>query len=160
MAEARKTCLLCAEVIEATQEGDVVTQTSEQAAVTFAKDAIHNPAEPRHFMRLKPVKGIVRVRRGDQLLAESRNAIHVLEVGRDFYDPVLYIPDADLCVDLERQDKSTHCPLKGDASYFALMGDNEPIIAWRYEAPLNFADGLKDRIAFYASHVTTEIAPA
>jgi len=117
---------------------------------------IHNPGNDAHFMRVKPVKATVRVTRGSEVLAESENALWVLENGRDFYDPVVYIPEADVTAPLQPvEGKSTHCPLKGDASYFALNGEE---IAWTYDRPLDFAEELRGHVAFDAGKVAMELS--
>ena len=115
---------------------------------------IHNPDNDAHFMRVKPVKATIRVSRGDKLLAESGNALRVQETGRDVYDPVLYIPESDVTGPVEPvSGKSTHCPHKGDASYFTLNGEE---IAWTYDRPFEWSEQLRGHIAFYASKVTIE----
>lgn len=122
-------------------------------AVTLATDTIHNPAEARHFMAIKPVDRRVRIFFGDVLLADTSRAVRVIEVGRALYDPVLYIPPDDIHIKLDRIDKSTHCPLKGDASYYTLDGEE---IAWCYDAPFDFAVDLTGRVAFWAEKVRIE----
>lgn len=123
--------------------------------VTTATQTIHREDEPRHFMRLKPVPRRIRVLKDSQVLADTEAALRLTEVGRDIYDPVFYIPEADMQVDLVPIiGKSTHCPLKGDASYFAHRG-NEPI-AWTYDRPLAATDILKGLIAFYPDQVVVE----
>lgn len=123
--------------------------------VTLATQTIHREDEPRHFMRLKPVPRRIRVLKDSQVLADTEAALRLTEVGRDIYDPVFYIPEADMQVDLVPIiGKSTHCPLKGDASYFAHRG-NEPI-AWTYDRPLAATDILKGLIAFYPDQVVVE----
>ncbi|MGJ8531765.1 MAG: DUF427 domain-containing protein [Alphaproteobacteria bacterium] len=123
--------------------------------VTLATQTIHREDEPRHFMRLKPVPRRIRVLKDSQVLADTEAALRLTEVGRDIYDPVFYIPQADMQVDLVPIiGKSTHCPLKGDASYFAHRG-NEPI-AWTYDRPLAATDILKGLIAFYPDQVVVE----
>ena len=67
----------------------------------MSRATIHNPDNDAHFMRIKPVRAAVRVGRGSTLLAESCNALWVLENGRDVYDPVIYIPEADIAGPLE-----------------------------------------------------------
>lgn len=117
---------------------------------------IHNPDNEAHFMRIRPVKATVRIRRGGTLLAETANALRVLETGRDVYDPVIYIPEADVTAPLEPvKDKSTHCPLKGDASYFAFGGEE---IAWTYDRPFEWSGQLRGHVAFYPGKVTIEEA--
>lgn len=118
------------------------------------RKTIHNPDNDAHFMRVKPVAATVRVRHKGALLAETRDALRVQETGRDVYDPVLYIPLSDVSGRIEPVDgKSTHCPLKGDASYFTLGGDE---IAWTYDRPFDWSSMLKGHVAFYASKVTIE----
>ena len=109
----------------------------------MSRATIHNPDNDAHFMRIKPVRAAVRVSRGSTLLAESRNALWVLENGRDVYDPVIYIPEADISGPLEAvAGKSTHCPLKGDASYFTLNGEE---IAWTYDRPFEWSQQLRGK---------------
>lgn len=123
--------------------------------VTLATQTIHREDEPRHFMRLKPVPRRIRVLKDSQVLADTEAALRLTEVGRDIYDPVFYIPEADMQVDLVPIiGKSTHCPLKGDASYFAHRG-NEPI-AWTYDRPLAATGILKGLVAFYPDQVVVE----
>jgi len=123
--------------------------------VTLATQTIHREDEPRHFMRLKPVPRRIRILKDSQVLADTEAALRLTEVGKDIYDPVFYIPEADIQVDLVPIfGKSTHCPLKGDASYFAYTGD-EPI-AWTYDRPLAATEALKGLIAFYPDQVVVE----
>lgn len=115
---------------------------------------IHNPDNDAHFMRVKPVKAKVKVTRGGVPLAETSNALRVIENGRDMYDPVLYIPQADVTGPLKSvEGKSTHCPLKGDASYFTLDGEE---IAWTYDRPFEWSEELRGHVAFYAGKVVIE----
>jgi uncharacterized protein (DUF427 family) len=56
--------------------------------------------------------------------------------------PKLYVPFEDLATDrLERSDHTTHCPFKGDASYWTLrVGDRTVEKAvWAYEDPIEAA---------------------
>ena len=122
--------------------------------VTLATKTIHNPEEPRHFMRVKAVGRQIEVRRQGQLVARTNDALRLMEVGRDIYDPVVYLPKQSLLVPLEPiADKSSYCPLKGHASYFCLPPD-DAAVAWAYEAPLEFADVLRGLVAFYPEFVS------
>ena len=56
---------------------------------------IHNPGDPQHFMRLKPA-GLVEIWADGRRIARSERALRCLEVGRDLYDPVLYLPMEDV----------------------------------------------------------------
>ncbi|MEO1719465.1 MAG: DUF427 domain-containing protein [Pseudomonadota bacterium] len=123
------------------------------------KDAIiRNPDNAQHAMRIKPVRARIRIMREGHVLAQTPAALRVLEVGRDYYDPVIYVPLASVSASLERvPNKTTHCPLKGNASYYTLAGTaGGHAIAWMYADPYPFASELGDHIAFYASEVVIE----
>lgn len=113
-----------------------------------------SPSNENHFMFVKPISRQVRVRRGDTVLAESRDAIRIMETGKGVYDPVIYIPLSDATDALTPVDgKSTHCPLKGDASYYAFDGEE---IAWTYDRPLEVSQVLKGHLSFNPAKVKIE----
>ena len=122
-------------------------------AVTLVRNAIHNPAEPRHFMRIgEPEHWVTATARGVEI-ARSRRARKVKEVGLDVYDPVLYFPREDVeMARLIRSERTTHCPLKGDTEYFDLELPDGRIenAAWSYHHTIDRADALRDLIAFDA----------
>ena len=112
----------------------------------------------------RPPSRRIAIWRDGEMLAETSGAVRVLEVGKDLYDPVLYLPPDDVTPRLRRRDvQSSHCPLKGDAVYFDLVDADGAVlvekIAWSYPEPFPFASELAGRIAFYARHVTIEEAP-
>ena len=133
------------------------------SSITMVKHAIHRLEEPRHFMRVKPVNRRVEVSLGSRLLATSTTALRILEVGRDVYGPVLYLPAKDIRCRLEKAPRTSHCPLKGDAVYFDLLDDTGDVIeaelAWSYPAPIAVAAALRGRIAFYADRVAITERP-
>ena len=63
-----------------------------------------------------------------------------------------YFPADDVATELlERSESSTHCPWKGDASYYSIIvGDkrNEDA-AWYYPEPYDAAKDIKDYVAFW-----------
>ncbi len=124
--------------------------------------AIRRPDAPSHFMVLKPISKriVVRLTNGP-VLAESTTATRLMEAGKALYDPVVYLPMEDVTVALARQDRTTFCPLKGDASYFRLESgqDTQDDIAWSYEAPFDFSRDIKGLIAFYPDRVVIEEHP-
>ena len=66
--------------------------------------------------------------------------------------PVYYFPMDDTRMDLlEKTDHTTHCPHKGDASYWSVkVGDRVAENAmWSYEDPMETAPDLKGLVAFY-----------
>lgn len=119
---------------------------------------IVSPSNGNHFMDVRPVAQRVVVRRGDTVIAESAGAIRIMETGKGAYDPVIYIPESDISAPLQAvAGKSTHCPLKGDASYLTLDGDE---IAWTYDRPLEVSRLLKGYVAFVADKVVIEVIGA
>ena len=111
---------------------------------------------PDHTVATEPASGRVRVTRGKLTLADTDQAVMLREKG---YDPVAYIPREHVAMDaMEPAAKSTHCPFKGDASYFTITGGGEPVAAgaWSYETPYDEVDGIAGHIAFDAAHVSIE----
>lgn len=127
--------------------------------VPLVPEMIHRPDAPSHMMRVKPLERLVRVRIGGETIAESRDTLQLVEIGRDLADPVLYFPRGDVTAELVENARTTHCPLKGDTTYFDLADGAGEEIAWSYTDPLPFASALRDHVAFDASRVTFESAP-
>ena len=120
--------------------------------ITLVKHAIHNASEPRHFMRITQVSGTVVASHAGVELAHSGRALKLKEVGYDIYDPVYYFPrsDVDMSV-LKRNDRTTHCPLKGHTEYFDLhtsSGRRIENMAWSYVDVIPEARAIEDLIAF------------
>ncbi|PJE35761.1 hypothetical protein CVM52_15520 [Pseudooceanicola lipolyticus] len=97
------------------------------------------------------------VRAGGAVLGESSN---VLELSEGDYPPVIYFPREDIAMAfLDRTEKSTHCPHKGDASYYSIVTRSTTLenAAWSYEAPYEAVARIKDHLAFYTGeNVTVE----
>lgn len=127
--------------------------TISKLDVSPVEGAIRNPDNPHHFMVLKPVNHLVKIFRGDELLAKTNNALRVIEIGKSVYDPVLYIPTKDVIASLTRTEKTSHCPLKGDAAYFEFEGEE---IAWTYSQAFEFAKELQNHHAFWSSKIRIE----
>lgn len=63
-----------------------------------------------------------------------------------------YFPRSSVLVDvLEPTDRSTHCPWKGDASYYDVVvdGNRAENAAWFYAEPMDAATHIDGHIAFY-----------
>lgn len=98
--------------------------------------------EPR--ITLHPHDRRVQVEIGDTLLADTTRAIELRERG---YPSRQYIPREDVRMDLLTHSETvTHCPFKGDATYFSL-GDQVDM-AWSYEHPLESMEPSVERLAF------------
>jgi len=112
---------------------------------------------PQHQVEARPSSARVRVLSKGQVIADTREAVELHESygeGKKTVAPVVYyIPRKDVRMDrLERTAHSTHCPFKGDASYFSLKGGAENAV-WSYEQPYDEMAALKDRLAFYPDKV-------
>lgn len=129
---------------------------SDTEKVTLIKEAIHDPNDARHFMRVKPIDKTVTATIQGKEIAKSNKVLKVQEAGFDLYDPVYYFPKDDVQMDaLHSTEKSTHCPLKGDTEYFDVnfAGTQLENVAWHYRQPLDRSKMLKEHIAFDQSQV-------
>ncbi len=83
------------------------------------------------------------------VIADSDRALIMRETR---LPPVYYIPKDDVRMDLlHRTTSHTHCPFKGNASYWRVkVGDQvAEDAAWSYEDPFDEAISVKDYVAFY-----------
>jgi len=102
-----------------------------------------------HAVILEPSPRRVRVMFNGETIADS-SAMQMLH--EDGHLPIYYFPVDDVRMDLlEKTDHSTHCPYKGDSSYWTVrVGDREAENAvWGYEDPLPVQPALKRLVAFY-----------
>ena len=70
-----------------------------------------------------------------------------------------YFPESSLNKDFFRPSETrTHCPWKGDASYYSLIvgGDENTDAAWYYAEPKDAAAETKDRVAFWRGVAVVE----
>ncbi len=102
---------------------------------------------------ITPAGRRVRVTFAGAVVAETANALRFEEEG---YPPRLYIPraDADMTA-LTRTAHRTHCPYKGDASYFSLAagGRRAENAVWTYEQPIPAVAAIRDYLCFYDGKV-------
>ncbi|MCF3593592.1 DUF427 domain-containing protein [Rhodobacteraceae bacterium LMO-12] len=104
---------------------------------------------PKITITRAPGKWVVRA--GGAVLGETKAA---LELTEGDYPPVIYFPRADIAMAfLDTSDHASHCPWKGDASYFSIITKSKTIenAAWSYEAPNEDVARIKDHLAFYPS---------
>lgn len=86
-------------------------------------------------------------------IAESSRALRLSEAS---LPPAFYIPRQDVDMKaLTPSSHSTHCPYKGDASYFSIAanGRTSDNAVWTYEAPYPAVREIKDHLAFYPDRV-------
>ena len=96
------------------------------------------------------------VRAAGAVIGETQNAV---ELSEGDYPPVIYFPRDDIAMAfLDKTGKSTHCPWKGDATYFTIAAKSGPLenAAWSYEAPKDDLQAIAGHLAFYADRVTVE----
>ncbi len=107
---------------------------------------------PEHRIGTKRAGVHVQVTFNGEVIAESENAIKLEENG---YDAVYYLPRKDVKMErLSRTTHRTHCPFKGEASYFNLSnGRTAQNAVWSYEQPYDEVSVIKERLAFYPDRV-------
>jgi len=111
---------------------------------------------PDHPITIAPAKGRVVVHFQGTIVADTEAALELKEAS---YPPVLYIPRADAHLEhFVRTDHHTHCPYKGEASYFSLdaEGQRAENAVWTYETPFPAMAAIKDYVAFYPNQVRIE----
>lgn len=111
---------------------------------------------PNHKITLGPLGKRVTVNADGIELAASDDALLMREGN---YPPVVYIPLAGISFDrLARTESSTHCPFKGDASYWRVAGGSAgPDVMWTYETPFDEMKEIKGYAAFYGDRVTINV---
>ena len=84
-----------------------------------------------HRISTQPATEHIRIEANGQVLAESDRAVVLSETGiADRY----YVPREDVRMDLlEASETTSHCPFKGDATYFSAPGARDAF--WVYEEP-------------------------
>ena len=117
---------------------------------------------PQHRVETRPSTKHVRVMYEGKVIAETREAVELIEdtgEGKKTVAPVVYyIPRKDVRMErLSRSDHKTHCPFKGDASYFSVGGGVQDAI-WSYESPYDEMMAIKERLAFYPDKFQVEVS--
>jgi uncharacterized protein (DUF427 family) len=111
------------------------------------------PPPPGRALYLEPTPKRIRVVVAGETVADSRRAMMLHESG---HQPIYYFPPDDVSADaLQRSDRHTKCPKKGEASYYSIrVGDHVVDAgAWYYPDPIPGAPPIKDLIAFYWDRV-------
>jgi uncharacterized protein (DUF427 family) len=119
------------------------------AAIALMGKSPGHQSHPGHKLLETFVGHKVRATVNGDTVAESNSVIRVDEAG---HRARYYFPRDDVRFDmLERSATVTHCPYKGDASYFSIaLGDRKlPDAVWSYEDPYEEHQGLRGRLAFY-----------
>lgn len=105
--------------------------------------------ENGHRVDVWPCAKRVRIRFGDEIVADTHRALLLRESG---HTPVYYVPREDARLDLmSPSDHTTRCPYKGEASYWNVtagrrMAENA---VWSYEDPIDGVAAIRGHMAFY-----------
>jgi uncharacterized protein (DUF427 family) len=107
-------------------------------------------------IKIRKAAGTWVVRAGGAVLGESKNA---LELTEGDYPAVIYFPRDDIGMAfLDRSEQTSHCPFKGDATYYSIVTKSDVIknAAWSYEAPNAEVAEIAGYLAFYPNMVAVE----
>ena len=108
---------------------------------------------PGYEIRYEPCAKRVRVEFNGVFIADSSRAIILHETRAP---PMHYFPAEDVRMDLlERTQHQTHCPFKGNASYWSLKvaGKVAENAVWSYEDPYRDADPIRGYLSFYRNKI-------
>jgi uncharacterized protein (DUF427 family) len=106
-----------------------------------------------HPIAITPNPHRVRVVLGGFIVAETTRSLSLKEAT---LAPVTYIPRDYVQMDLlEKTDHSTHCPYKGDASYYTVTAGGlvRENAVWSYESPKPGVKEIAGYVAFYPNRV-------
>lgn len=112
-----------------------------------------------HPITVTPTGRRVTVSLDGTVIADSRAALTLQE---STYPAVQYIPRADVDMSLlQRSDRTTYCPYKGDCNYFSIVpgGDRGTNAVWTYEQPYTAVAAIDDHLAFYPDRVEVTVHP-
>ncbi len=103
-------------------------------------------------MKIGPAGVRVRITFNGEVIADSRDALR-LEEGK--YAPVYYVPRKDVKMErLIRTSHTSHCPHKGDATYYSICnGQTARNAVWSYEQPIEAVAAIREHLAFYPDKV-------
>lgn len=108
---------------------------------------------PDHPITIEASDKRVTVTFNGKTIADSRNALKMQE---STYPAVYYVPLADVDPDvLSKTKHRTHCPYKGDASYYSVTVGIESAenAVWTYEQPYDAVAAIRGHVAFYADRM-------
>ncbi len=108
---------------------------------------------PDTKITFKAATGRLRVVFNGETIADSTQALVLSEPG---HAGMQYFPRADVRMEfLKPTDHHTHCPYKGDASYWNIEvgGETTENAVWSYEEPFDDVSEIKDYISFYPDRV-------
>ncbi|MCZ6829177.1 MAG: DUF427 domain-containing protein [Gammaproteobacteria bacterium] len=81
-------------------------------------------------------RGQILAESDDTVVVESNHYFPISSINREFF---------------KESDTTTHCPWKGDASYYSIVvgGQENQDAAWYYPTPMDAAREIEGRVAFW-----------
>jgi uncharacterized protein (DUF427 family) len=113
--------------------------------------------DPYHRVDTRATSRPVAVVAGDGTpIARSERAVLLFETG---LPPRAYVPREDVSAELVPSTRRTHCPYKGDATYFSVRAGSRLIedAAWSYQRPLREAQDVAGLVSFLHDEVATTV---
>jgi uncharacterized protein (DUF427 family) len=111
---------------------------------------------PDHPITITANPKRVRVLADGVVIADTTHALTLKEAS---YPAVQYVPREDANMDvLKRTERVTHCPYKGDASYYSVVCSGKVLenAIWTYETPFPAMTEISGHLAFYPDKVKIE----
>ena len=118
---------------------------------------------PGHRVSTNPSARRVQVAYQGEIIADTREAVELHEKmsSKSVLAPVVYyIPRKDVKMDrLVRTTHTTHCPFKGNASYWSITVGDQSVenAVWSYEEPYRDAEPIRGYLSFYPDKVSIEV---
>jgi uncharacterized protein (DUF427 family) len=111
-----------------------------------------------HTITITPAELHVEVTLNGEKLAESDRPVLLDETG---LPTRYYLPREDVRTEFLRPtETATHCPYKGDASYWSAQvgGETHDDVVWSYEKPIAGAEGITGLMCFYPERVELTVS--
>ena len=110
---------------------------------------------PGHTITTRRHDGRVRILHDGEVVAESDRAVDLHETG---LPTRRYVPRDDVRMELLTPSRTTsHCPFKGDATYFDAPGAQD--VAWTYEEPIEGRGDIAGHLSFFPDRVQVSEGP-
>jgi uncharacterized protein (DUF427 family) len=110
-----------------------------------------------HTVTTAPSTRRVRVELDGELIADSSRVLALEETGHPtrFYLPLEDVRDGVL----QPSERTSHCPFKGDASYYSarVNGEIHADVAWYYPEPIPAVAGIAGLVCFYPERVALTV---
>ena len=101
-----------------------------------------------HYANTEASNQMYQVFYKNEVILESDNIVKLKEhYDTTDFPPVIYFPPSALInLKTSKTEHSTHCPIKGDASYWSYQEAENGI--WSYENPNQGVEGIKNHFSF------------